>query len=98
MMERSEPPTEVVNVFFRTTSVTPSRPDIAKKDKAATVRARACVVGDRSCNYLHATTMTATATAAATFFQPACMSNHRMQVRHLLCECGGTARARAGYF
>lgn len=28
--ERSEPPPEVVNVFFRTTSVTPSRPGIAK--------------------------------------------------------------------
>lgn len=34
-----------------------------------------------------------TAAAKYYFFQPASqpvrMSNHRMQVRHLLCECGG---------
>ena len=37
---------------------------------------------------LTAATMSATA-AAAGYFQPACKLNHRMQVRHLLCECGG---------
>lgn len=78
-MERSEPPPEVVNVFFRTTSLTPSRPDIVRQGR---VKAR---VIDPVLTLLLAT-----------------MLNHKMQVRHLLCECGGTsggrARARAGYF
>lgn len=81
MMERSEPPPEVVNVFFRTTSLTPSRPDIVRQGR---VKAR---VIDRVCLLCYFATML----------------NHKMQVRHLLCECGGTSggrarSARAGYF
>lgn len=42
-MERSEPSSEVVDVFFRTTSLTPSRPDIVRQGRGREG------VGDRSC-------------------------------------------------
>lgn len=93
VMERSEPPPEVVNVFFRTTSLTPSRPDIARQGrvKARVIDQVLLCYDDCHC-YCH-----------CYYSLPACMLNHRMQVRHLLCECGGgtsggRARARAGYF
>lgn len=42
MTEHSEPPPEVLNVFSRTTSLTPSRPDMAKTRPR--LRAKAWVI------------------------------------------------------
>lgn len=94
-MERSEPSSEVVDVFFRTTSLTPSRPDIVRQGRGREG------VGDRSCTTSD-TAMMVIALLHSTLL-PGSMLNHRMQVRHLLCACGGVVDAVAhahwaGYF
>lgn len=94
-MERSEPSSEVVDVFFRTTSLTPSRPDIVRQGRGREG------VGDRSCTTSN--TDTTVIALHSTFSARLSMLNHRMQVRHLLCACGGVVDAVAhahwaGYF
>lgn len=74
-------PSEVVDVFFRTTSLTPSRPDIVRQGRGREG------VGDGSLYHLYTAMLLTCLACLACLPLPARLYalNHRMQVRHLLC-------------
>lgn len=95
MTERSEPPPEVVKVFFRTTSVTPSRPDIAR------TRPRLCEgvwTIDHGTTCCYHNDMTATTYFHSSLYVEPQDAGPTPAVRVWGKRECGRARARAGYF